>query len=315
MSQKRTGFTLIELLVVIAIIAILIALLLPAVQQAREAARRTQCKNNMKQLGIAMHNYHDTSAVLPTGAYGCCWGTWQVAVMPQLELGNLFDQYDPNHKFVDNAYRYSGSRNTPVTTQRIPTLTCPSDMPNAPINTTVNGQRRAITSHNYAVNFGNTTYTQAARHPADTTVRFLGAPFSRVTSLTDRRRRNFAFSDIVDGLTNTMLMAEVRQGQGRDLRGFTWWGDASNFTAFNPPNATQPDAIYSATYCNNNPPNPPCVVQSSAYPTMFASRSRHPGGVHVLLGDGSSRFISDTINLNTWRATSTTYGEETFSLD
>src|ERR1700754_2125242 len=90
---RQNGFTLVELLVVIAIIGVLVALLLPAIQAAREAARRSQCVNNLKQLGIAMQNYHDTNGELPKGTVSCCWGTWQMSILPFIEQAQLADRY------------------------------------------------------------------------------------------------------------------------------------------------------------------------------------------------------------------------------
>lgn len=107
------------------------------------------------------------------------------------------------------------------------------------------------------------------------------------------------------------LVAEVLQGQGSDLRGFTWWGDACEFTTYLAPNSSQPDRIYTAGYCNNQPlRNLPCDVSSTSSPTMFAARSRHPGGVQVAFGDGSARLIRQSIDLNVWRAFSTSQGGE-----
>jgi len=97
--KYKQGFTLVELLVVIAIIGVLVSLLLPAIQSAREAARRMQCTNNMRQIGIAMQNYHDTNGQLPVGSNSCCWGTWVVEVLPYLELQNLYDLYDNSGKW------------------------------------------------------------------------------------------------------------------------------------------------------------------------------------------------------------------------
>lgn len=295
MQTRKRGFTLIELLVVIAIIAILIALLLPAVQQAREAARRSQCKNNLKQIGLAMHNYHDVYNTFPNGRYGCCWGTWLVAILPYVEQANLYQLYEQDRKYgipVDDA-RYGHAANLPVTTKRISVYTCPSDTPNSPIGN--------ITSHNYAVNYGNTSYGQGDLNG----VVFRGAPFRNAQS-----GKPSTFADFQDGTSNTLLVAEVIQGQGSDLRGFAWWGDASGFETYLSPNDSQPDRIYSASYCNTGGTNPPCAVSTSTNPTMFAARSRHVGGVQVTLGDGSSRFISENIDLNTWRALSTTQGAE-----
>ncbi len=301
-SHKGTfrGFTLVELLVVIAIIGVLVALLLPAVQQAREAARRMQCSNNLKQLGLALHNYHDTFESFPVGTYGCCYGTWQVALLPQMEQGNLYDNYNHNLKFID--FRYGHAENIDVTSQRIDTLTCPSDTPNAPLGSAPN----KLTSHNYAANYGNTGYSQQAELNE---VQFRGAPFSYYSDGADDKV--YKMSSIIDGTSNTMVFGEVLQGLGTDLRGFTWWGDASGFTAYLPPNSTEPDRIYSASYCQNEPEiNLPCDITTTSAPTMFASRSRHPGGVQVCLADGSARFISQNIQLELWRGLSTTRGKE-----
>ncbi len=304
MRTKRRGFTLVELLVVIAIIGILIALLLPAVQAAREAARRSQCNNNLKQLGLGFHNYHDVYNTLMVGAYSCCWGTWKVSMLPYIEQKALFDKYymvkfDPPD--TTGEYRYGGSRNTPVTTTRIPGFECPSDRPHAPIG--------SIWSHNYAVNYGNTTYSQATFNG----VTFLGAPFRTVWGNGDTTG-SFKFAGIYDGLSNTMLAAEVLVGSGTDLRGFSWWGDACGFETYQGPNSAIPDRIYTAGYCVDMPTqNLPCAVTDGSNPTMFGSRSRHPGGVQTVLGDGAARFISETIDINTWRALSTTRGSESLS--
>jgi len=288
---RLRGFTLIELLVVIAIIAILIALLLPAVQQAREAARRTQCKNNLKQLGLAMHNYHDVHNKFPVGAYNCCWGTWQVAILPYIEQTAYFELYENSGGNDSTGPRYGASPNTQVTTQRFAALSCPSDFDNRPFSN--------ITCHNYAVNYGNTSYAQGTVNG----VTFGGAPFSRLNC--------FGFRDAIDGTSTTLLMAEVLQGIGNDLRGFGWWGDASGFSAYLTPNSNLPDRIYTAGFCNNQPDlNLPCAVSNGTNPTMFASRSRHVGGSQVILCDGSATFVSENIDLNTWRALSTMRGTE-----
>jgi prepilin-type N-terminal cleavage/methylation domain-containing protein/prepilin-type processing-associated H-X9-DG protein len=308
MYLRRRAFTLVELLVVIAIIGILIALLLPAVQAAREAARRSQCSNNLKQLGLAMHNYHDTYKTLPVGCYGCCWGTWKVAVLPYIEQQALADQYMEGPKCDDSvSNRYGAAGNLPVTTaQGLSAFYCPSDMPNSPIGD--------IQSHNYAVNFGNTSYGQGTVGG----VAFLGAPFRSVPGSVancqhSKNEYSFKFASVLDGLSNTFCVAEVIIGQGTDLRGFSWWSDACNFTTYLGPNSPLPDRIYTAGYCNNNPPNPPCAVSSTSDPTMFAARSRHPGGVQVVYCDGSADFVSETIPIDTWRALSTTRGAEPIS--
>lgn len=298
-NHSRRAFTIVELLVVIAVTGLLLALLLPAVQSAREAARRLMCRNNLKQIGVAMHNYHDTHRTLPPGQFGCCWGTWVVSLLPHIEQTALFEEYD--HRGMYDAsttvFRYDGLRNLPVTRQRLPFFTCPSDV-HAKMNS-------AITKHNYAVNFGNTGIEQQNLPDG---VKFHGAPF--VYNVKSVPARTARFSDLVDGLSTTALASEVLQGQSQDARGLTWWGDASTYTAYHGPNTDEPDSIYNNQFCQPHPQNPPCVVATAEFPKMFAARSRHSGGVNTLLSDGSARFVSDSVDLETWRSLSTARGSE-----
>jgi prepilin-type N-terminal cleavage/methylation domain-containing protein len=326
--RSRCAFTLVELLVVIAIIGILVALLLPAVQQAREASRRTQCANNLKQIGVAMHNHADTLKYLPAGQgpYGCCWGTWQVLILRFVEHEDVFIKYQnwggddgtanpwgdaagpaPNPLPAAPWPRYASAPNTTnVTSLRYPAFSCPSDNWNAPIN--------PITSHNYAVNWGNTHLGQGNLATSQGTVVFGGAPFGQATSKAKGEQfRGKKLADITDGTSQTLLASEVLQGRGSDLRGFTWWGDAAGFTTLDVPNTSTPDRIYTAGYCNNLPKfNLPCAVSDASNPTRFASRSRHPGGVQSVMCDGAVRFTPSTVDLLPWRAMGTSQGSEPF---
>ena len=250
MRVYRRGFTLIELLVVIAIIAVLIGLLLPAVQKVREAARRAQCQNNLKQLGLALHNYHDAHRVLPPGmgSHGCCWGTWQVLILPYLELDNQFRLYQNFGGTDATGPRYGAAENLPVTGVRIKILTCPSDSP-----TVHSGNSNTRT--NYVVNAGNTSLYQRPLNG----IPYLGAPFHIYAGSPDDRfggsdfddpmatnvgggsyGKPVSFGEIPDGLSNTFLASETVQGKNNDHRGHALVGQRRRFCDL--PDAQQPGA-------------------------------------------------------------------------
>lgn len=310
---QRVGFTLVELLVVIAIIGILIALLLPAVQAAREAARAMQCTNNLKQIGLAVHNYHEAHESFPVGAYSCCWGTWLTAILPFLEREWVSELYVDEGKYdiPDSTYRYSGWRNRHVVRRWIDVYTCPTDQPNRSTLANFEG----ITRHNYAVNYGTTGFVVLGVWDTDVSpqvgdVEYYGAPFSMAGGR-QISPKAFKVADIKDGLSMTLMVSEVVQGQGDDLRGFSWWGFSSGFMSYLPPNSSAPDVLQSSVYCVDDGVNPPCIgPHTHERPMTMAARSRHPGGVNAAMCDGSARFFSDNIAIDLWRAISTTRGEE-----
>jgi prepilin-type N-terminal cleavage/methylation domain-containing protein/prepilin-type processing-associated H-X9-DG protein len=321
MRRHRPGFTLIELLVVIAIIAILIGLLVPAVQKVREAAARTQCINNLKQIGLAMHDYHDTYKKLPSqtanNRNSCCFGTWQMAILPYVEQNNLWKMY-VNWGGAAATPTYEQQANLLVTSQQLAIFTCPSDTPNAAKSGSYNGVRYNITQHNYLINVGNIDYAQGgdgALPDQPPGLVFGGAPFSR--------KAQFRLTDITDGTSNTLMVAEVNQGQGQDFRGLTWWAEGSGFTTYRTPNSSGPDFIangHGAPGCvptSVNPMNADCQAFPSPAPNwnQFAARSRHTGGVNVALCDGSVRFVSNSIAWATWQALGTSRGGEVIQGD
>jgi prepilin-type N-terminal cleavage/methylation domain-containing protein/prepilin-type processing-associated H-X9-DG protein len=332
MRLRRRGFTLIELLVVIAIIGILMALLLPAIQKVREAANRMLCMSQMRQVAIAMHNYHNDYNKLPAGVGrdGCCWGTWMVTVLPYIEQDALHKLYINWGGNDQTGPRYGGGVNVNVTRARLKVMTCPSDTPNAPLN--------QITNHNYAVNYGNTSFFQAPITSGGVTVPFLGAPFSCYPAswmtnspMINEYAQNHPDHDLrgkygpdagqpqaslgqmssSDGSSNTIMLSEVIQGQGNDLRGFSWWGGATGFTTWFPPNANAPD-VQMGGICNVAATNIPCTtISQNDRPRMMAARSRHAGGgVNLVMCDGATRFVQQGIDINVWRALSTARGGE-----
>ncbi|WP_165075499.1 DUF1559 domain-containing protein [Paludisphaera rhizosphaerae] len=313
MRSSRRAFTLIELLVVIAIIAVLIALLLPAVQSAREAARRIQCVNNMKQLGLALHNYHDVHNVLPPGGRQCCYGTWAQFMLPHMEQTAAYNAFNFNSGAA--GLTYSNPMNWTFMAIRLNVFTCPSDFPNAPTVT----QNTPMQNYNYAANYGNTVYGQHIF----STVEFGGAPFGNIQPDTARPTMTcVGFSGIPDGLSGTILLSEIIEGQGNDLRGRIFgYADGGAFTAWLTPNSRIPDVMPAGTCVNTatNGLNPPCTTANATGPTdnprYLASRSRHPGGVNSVMGDGSVRFHKNSVAVQIWRSVATTKGGEIVSAD
>ncbi|WP_437228593.1 DUF1559 domain-containing protein [Planctomicrobium sp. SH661] len=310
--NSRRAFTLIELLVVIAIIAVLIALLLPAVQQAREAARRSQCKNNLKQLGLAMHNYNDVHAMLPPGgtldaqdtvttgrlvrttdpATRDGWGYF-FRVLPYLEQAALYNNADSN-------FRYNGSTTYSriMRETHVASALCPSD--NKLICQGGNTQW-AVASHNYPVCLGPTTYD--ARSLSRSSVDYPGQKGLFIFDNGVRLR------DCTDGLSNTVLVGEVItpdtvdsfSGIGRIISVF-----GTGFTTFYNPNSTAQDELIRCGHNLGAGLGGPCTTAGLGADAhggqILTARSFHTGGVQVAMGDGSVRFISDNINRGTWHA-------------
>ncbi|MEY4613093.1 MAG: Type secretion system protein [Planctomycetota bacterium] len=298
--SSRKAFTLIELLVVIAIIAILIGLLLPAVQKVREAAAKAKCSNSLKQIGTAMHNYQTTFMSLPPGDTGNGNnGTWLHYLLPYLEQEALFRMYTnlAGQSGATPSYATAGN-NLTVSQTQIAALVCPSE-PNS-MGTNTNNYK----FHNYVVNYGNTHRTQnkAGRDPFSAAIRpsFAGAPFTYSGTFPPV---TYDFKDITDGLSNTLLAAEILQGVSilpgtTEFRGMTWYGPGAGFTTFATPNSATQDRIQFANYCNNQALQGLPCTQGADW--ALAARSKHTGGVNVGMLDGGVRFIANSITPVTW---------------
>jgi prepilin-type N-terminal cleavage/methylation domain-containing protein/prepilin-type processing-associated H-X9-DG protein len=288
--SSRKGFTLIELLVVIAIIAILIALLLPAVQQAREAARRSQCKNNLKQLGLGMQNYHDSQNVLPSGWIGVSpvsildpegpsgWG-WGAMVLPQLDQAPFFKQLDTRASLTDPA-------NLNHIRLALPVFRCPSD--DGPETWTINDESSGaalatLATANYVASFGTTELEDCEGQPL---------PFQCVGNGASFHNSDTRFRNIRDGLSSTFLVGE-RRSDGAMGWHSTWAGTV----------AGGEEAFARTHAVTDHTPN-----HADAHFDDFSSR--HSGGAHFVMCDGAVRFINTTIDFGVYQALSTKIGGE-----
>ncbi len=298
LRPRQTGFTLVELLVVITIIGILIALLLPAVQSAREAARRAQCTNNLKQVGLAMHLHHEQQGVFPVGHFwpesdiGNADGaeaTWVTYILPYLEQSALYDQVDWNLSFGHATYSPTYA-NKVVTSQVLPLLLCPSGMKAKPWDAT-------YARGSYVANNGIGPMEDSDLADAPPARQVTGVFF--INSM-------IRVADIRDGTTNTAMVSEIRLTEGADFRGVMHYPEGPFYHHNYTPNSLVPDEIRS-THCVNDPAAPCTGTFSSWNPRSLTltSRSYHPGGVNLLLGDGSVRSVAESLDLDIWQALST----------
>ncbi len=292
-DRNRTGFTLVELLVVIAIIGVLVALLLPAVQAAREAARRSSCVNNLKQLGLAAHNFHDTFNRIPYNGdpvsnAGCCspasraeW-SWIARCLPFMEQENLYDQLR-----VDQGGFPADSINQPLLRNKVPSMRCPSDP--SPETFTNRSQHSGIevSAGSYAgVTGSNWAWGDYTHQPPGDSNNGLDDGNGMLYRRDVMRIRSFAI--VTDGLSNTFMVGEdvplynVHAG----------WSYANHAigTCAIPPNV-------------GIPVGSPAGINSSAgnWPNVYSFRSQHPGGLQFCRGDGSVSFVPETIDLAVYR--------------
>jgi prepilin-type N-terminal cleavage/methylation domain-containing protein/prepilin-type processing-associated H-X9-DG protein len=302
---RRRAFTLVELLVVIAIIGVLVALLLPAVQAAREASRRTKCTNNLKQFALAMQNHHDVYGKLPlAGTTVPVRQSWVSQVWPFLELGNLASTYNYNLGFheVPNTVQNTFSG---VLCARLAVYYCPSDRPNAMWQGDTYWRARG----NYVVNWGPITVPFTPPNQPQAI-----APFGYLDHSSINKPRQTRFSEISDGLSNTLLMAEClmpKRDNSMDQRGdINNDRGANRFMTINTPNKGTDFML--SVWCENTI-ELPCI--QAAANQHYGTRSRHPNGINVSLCDGSVRFVANNIALNTWQAASTMDGGESLGSD
>jgi prepilin-type N-terminal cleavage/methylation domain-containing protein/prepilin-type processing-associated H-X9-DG protein len=300
---RRRGFTLIELLVVIAIIAILIGLLLPAVQKIREAANRMKCSNNLKQLGLAMHNYNDTNGHLPGNLRLAATGTvrvrWATYLLPYYEQDNIYRIYNQN-------VNWSDPTNATATAIRLKVLECPSsprpDRKDASPDYNWTDERYAISDYSgiYWSYYNSTTN--------------FGLP--GILSKTDEVR----LTDVTDGLSNTIHLTEsagkpdrwvngklvLAASGGNRVNGGHWGRPASDIPA---PDPSSPINVTNGFQLNGYP-DPKYGTDGTGQIYGF-----HSGGVNALLGDGSVRFIKSTIQFATLQAAITRNGGEVLGND
>jgi prepilin-type N-terminal cleavage/methylation domain-containing protein/prepilin-type processing-associated H-X9-DG protein len=312
--RKLLGFTLIELLVVIAIIAVLIALLLPAVQQAREAARRSQCKNNLKQYGLALHNYHEVFDQIAPGGDSAWWnGTavgWQVRVLPQMDQAPLYNSLNfslANMGETPQQTLGANSNNSPpfnyIEQMKVRYARCPTDTSSGvdawgsgrfqSSYTGSLGSQRTPSADGNCNQFLQFAQAGTADHGNTIDPNQLSGMFTRIGC-------KVRLSDVVDGTTNTILLGEVLP----NCNDHNWVGGAFGFNGQGNAQGSTVTPINDYTTCMpkfGTPSNVNCTAQSN-WNYSWGFKSMHIGGAHFLFCDGSVQFLSQNINHQTYQA-------------
>jgi prepilin-type N-terminal cleavage/methylation domain-containing protein len=291
-SVRRGGFTLLELLVVIAVLGVLIGLLLPAVQKVREAAKRLKCQNSLRQIGLAVYQYHDANGVLPTGAWNPFGPDsieirdrrmWIQQILPYVEQQAIYDRY---LAWADSGQGYMWW-DEPDRKVILALFVCPSD-PHSPKTIAFEDQGF---HGNYVLCAGSTAFTDPMTDPPD------GTKLNGLFYAYSRTR----LEEITDGTSNTLMGSELNVSpdvDGHDVRG-RYWNNAHQggtlFSTHYPPNTPVPDRLQ---YCQPIP-RAPCTKTTTDI--VLSARSYHAGLVNALLADGAVRTISDSVNATTYK--------------